>query len=182
MSKFDNLKIHQFTYVRPNEPDLDCFYFDKNEYSEIPKPFDPIESAPLYQPNGFAIGTDYFDDETFPESLVNDIKFPSSKSYNLYLEESETPELDGFFRQMLVVSKLNFGIDKLDKQTLSIKDALSAFIDAEGERCGSGQLDIDGVLGGDGEFSYELLAFGFTVESSEQGIYRIWSRAWIERK
>ena len=37
-------------------------------------------------------------------------------------------------------------------------------------------------MGGDGDMADEVLAFGFMVENSYYGIYRIWGRAWLIKK
>ena len=36
--------------------------------------------------------------------------------------------------------------------------------------------------GGDGDWAKESLCFGLMVENGYQGVYRIWSRAWLVTK
>jgi len=37
--------------------------------------------------------------------------------------------------------------------------------------------ELSGIIGGDGDFEREELAFRLIVEDKEAGVYRIWSRA-----
>lgn len=39
--------------------------------------------------------------------------------------------------------------------------------------------ELHGVIGGDGDYEREQLAFGMLVENREEGIYRIWSRVYL---
>lgn len=39
--------------------------------------------------------------------------------------------------------------------------------------------DLRGTLGGDGDWAKESLAFGFAVENTYWGVYRLWSRPWL---
>lgn len=41
---------------------------------------------------------------------------------------------------------------------------------------------LSGVMGGDGDWAKEALAFGLMVENAYHGVYRIWSRAWLVTK
>ena len=65
----------------------------------------------------------------------------------------------------------------------TIGDALFGFIDDEISRWGLGySWELNGTLGGDGDWAKETLSFGFMVEDANMGVYRIWSRPWLVTK
>jgi hypothetical protein len=69
------------------------------------------------------------------------------------------------------------------QQPMPLKDALWRFIELEREIWGSGMSrQLRGLFGGDGDWAKESLCFGFLVENNDQGIYRLWSRAWLVTK
>jgi hypothetical protein len=71
----------------------------------------------------------------------------------------------------------------LPPQNSTLGDALWAFIQHQQEALGNGYSHkLEGMLGGDGDWARETLAFGFMVENAYQGVYRIWSRAWLVTK
>lgn len=71
----------------------------------------------------------------------------------------------------------------LAPQKLNLGDALWGFIEQQTEQWGTGySYELEGCMGGDGDWAREKLSFGFMVENSYWGIYRIWSRAWLVTK
>ena len=68
-------------------------------------------------------------------------------------------------------------------QTVSIGDLIWKFIEDQQREYGKGySAQLDGLFGGDGDWAKEKLAFGFLVENEYQGVYRLWSRAWLVTK
>ena len=69
---------------------------------------------------------------------------------------------------------------ELVSQKLTLQEAINTFLADQQERYRPG--DLDGCLGGDGDWAKERLAFGFMVENAYWGIWRVWSRAWLITK
>src|SRR5262249_5580998 len=67
------------------------------------------------------------------------------------------------------------------QQELTISEALWAFYQFERARFNPDNSvfpqELNGMIGGDGDYEREELAFGMIVEDSQAGVYRIWSRA-----
>jgi hypothetical protein len=119
----------------------------------------------------------------------------ASKQYGAFIEESENPGEDGFLKQMRIVNY--FGLRYLfqaisDKdyrsfpeQPMTIREALWSFMESEKQNWGTQSWKnpkLAGEFGGDGRFASEVLSFGLMVENSYHGVYRIWSRAWLNTK
>ena len=124
-------------------------------------------------------------------------KKPSEKLFAAFVDESKNPGVDGYLVQMRIVSM--FGLssmfrvidssdcDNFPSQKLIIADSLWDFIEHQCERWGTSFTQdttngLGGLFGGDGHYAREELNFGFMVENSYYGIYRIWSRAWLVTK
>lgn len=117
-----------------------------------------------------------------------------SKQYAIFLQQSGQPGKDGYLSQMRIVP--NFALRHLfgvitseqyqayPEQELSVREAMWAFMQIEKKKYGTGfgSQELDGKFGGDGDFAREELSFGFMVENSYYGVYRIWSRAWLVTK
>lgn len=73
------------------------------------------------------------------------------------------------------------GTEPLVKQKLTVGEALWRFIEIQQQKYNR-LWALDGVMGGDGDWAKESLAFGFVVENAYHGVYRIWSRAWLVTK
>jgi hypothetical protein len=110
--------------------------------------------------------------------------------YAAFWGASSTPLNDRYLEQLRLISPYAlanlFGVKAQDDtqplvtQKLTVSQALRRFIELQREKYGSSSLN--GVMGGDGDWAKESLAFGFMVENSYHGIYRIWSRAWLVTK
>lgn len=66
---------------------------------------------------------------------------------------------------------------------LTMAEAMWAFVEHEKKEWGTfwGEK-LETTFGGDGDFAREDLSFGFMIENADEGIYRIWSRAWLVTK
>jgi hypothetical protein len=67
------------------------------------------------------------------------------------------------------------------KQSLNILQAAASFTLKQREKW-KDRSRLAGMAGGEGDWAKESLAFGFYVENTYWGIYRIWSRAWLVTK
>lgn len=69
------------------------------------------------------------------------------------------------------------------EQSVSVAEALWNFYQSQISRYNPEKelyhSKLSGVIGGDGDYQREQLAFGMLVENREEGIYRIWSRAYL---
>ena len=152
----------------------------------------PFLNGPLTEPSG---GTLYFDDNAPIEKLNAALELMSvyqTLDYVAFGKSSSDPESERYLDQLRFVSRLAlasvFGATITDpppKQTLNIFQATTAFVAAQKERwCGGYTFGsrLAGKAGGDGDWAKESLAFGFHVENTYWGIYRIWSRAWLVTK
>jgi len=158
----------------------------------------PFKSAPILEACG---GVIYFDNDIVRADLealtrIMDIR-PDEKDYAVFTAESNRPGKEGFLAQMRVVSRMGLqyvfhilsseDYDKFPDQELTIADALWIFIEHEKERWGTQfwqdkEKGLRGLFGGDGGYAREALAFGLMLENGYEGIYRIWSRAWLVTK
>ena len=117
--------------------------------------------------------------------------------YVKYDKASSQPLRDGYLRQLRIVSTFalrymfntltEFQYESIEPQEQTMSEALWQFMEEERERWGTSftqdsQNGLAGLFGGDGNYAREELCFGFMVENSYNGIYRIWSRAWLVTK
>jgi hypothetical protein len=154
----------------------------------------PLQDAPISEPAG---GVVYFDGspprEDF-EALLRLMRVRTQESeYAAFLGEAESPIDERFIVQVRLVSRWALaGIFRastdgdagsLVAQTLTVGDALWAFVEDQQQRWGTGMGgELSGTMGGDGDWAKEALAFGFMVENAHHGVYRLWSRAWLVTK
>lgn len=151
----------------------------------------PIAGAPLKTAEG---GVVYFGAHVKPGSIQSlfslcDVQ-KERRSYACFFQVSRDVPRDRFLRQLRIVSyaalaSYFFAItqdeyDCLPDQPLTIAELLSAFIKEETEMRTVNNLA--GSAGGDGHMTSEMLGFGFMVENTFCGIYRIWSRPWLLTK
>lgn len=156
----------------------------------------PIVSAPSQEPSGGVIyfGSNFAHGDFDALLRLMEVK-GDYKDYAVFIVESKKPDKDGYLVQMRVVTK--FGLrfmfnalteneyESFPEQQLTISEALWAFIEQERQRWGTSWMDdkgLHGKFGGDGDFACEELAFGFLMENEYNGVYRIWSRAWLVTK
>lgn len=157
--------------------------------------FEPIRSDPPQEPNA---GVVYFDNGVERSDFEGFLRMmgvrSKDKDYAVFVNESQEPIKDRYFKQMRFVSKFglrfmfgaltNHEYDVFKEQKLSLGEAVLAFMETEKRRFGTffGDSRIEGTFGGDGDFAREELSFGFMVENDYNQIYRIWSRAWLVTK
>lgn len=155
----------------------------------------PIKDASRNEPSGGVVyfgGTPGRDDFTSLIKLLN--VHTRIKGYAAFADYSRVPVEDNYLMQMRLVSKfaLRYVFRAIDEeeygsfpdQNIDIGDALWNFIEDQQDRWGThmGSRELYGVMGGDGDYAKEELAFGFMVENEYNSIYRIWSRAWLVTK
>lgn len=116
-----------------------------------------------------------------------------NRHYAVFLAEATSPERENFLTQVRIVSrfalKYAFGVlsnadyEAFPEQPLDVGELIARFLADQQEIYGTGYSDgLRGAMGGDGDWAKETLAFGFAVENEYQGVYRLWSRAWLVTK
>jgi hypothetical protein len=154
----------------------------------------PYLDAPIANAAG---GTVYFDDSPRREDLDALLRLMGVRAaepqYAAFFERSENTLEQRYVSHMRLVCPFGlsglFGASvdgdaaELLRQDVTLGDALFAFIQGEQDEWGTGMGGkLSGAMGGDGDWAKESLCFGFMVENGYQGVYRIWSRAWLVTK
>lgn len=154
----------------------------------------PLLDAPLTGSSG---GVIYFDGSPDKADLDATLRLLTvhgeTTEYAVFLGESQNPRQDRFLTQIRIVCPFAlgalFGAKASDetipliKQPLSIGELIWKFIEDQQREYGTGYgFELEGLFGGDGDWARETLAFGFLVENEYQGVYRLWSRAWLVTK
>lgn len=153
----------------------------------------PILNSPVQSSAG---GTVYFErrmGDQFETMLDLMGVNAATRSYVAFRFASPEPHVERYIEQMRIVSFAAltslFDIDEKkmpEPQELSLKEAVRGFVDAQADKWNEpGRIyssKIAGMMGGDGDWAKESLAFGFHVENAYWGVYRIWSRAWLVTK
>jgi hypothetical protein len=115
------------------------------------------------------------------------------REYAAFLGKATNTLDERYLVQLRIVSRFAlermFGAEISEKsapflaQDLTVFDALWEFIEDQQQTWGTGMSgSLGGTMGGNGDWAKEALAFGFMVENGYQGVYRIWSRAWLVTK
>jgi hypothetical protein len=156
---------------------------------------DPFLDAPL---NDAAAGTVYFDgtpERADFEALLRVLNVAARvEEYGVFLQDADDPLQQRYLTQMRVVC--SWGLTSLfrvpadevarsvSKQPVSLGKLLWKFIEDQQHTWGTrmGSHALRGVMGGDGDWAKEELAFGLMVENGYHGVFRIWSRAWLVTK
>lgn len=152
----------------------------------------PFLNAPLTESRG---GTLYFDDDTTSESLSAALQLMGlrdMKEYAAYAASSADPPRERYLDQLRIVSKWALASlfeaaspEPLPQQALDIAEAILGFVAAQKAKWNDKwafSAKLAGTAGGDGDWAKESLAFGFHVENTYWGVYRVWSRAWLVTK
>jgi hypothetical protein len=164
-----------------------------SDYYEFqPHQAHPFHDAPLTESAG---GTLYFDESTPVEMLtavLQTMAVYQTTDYVAFGKIGNDSQTERYLDQMRIVSHLAlasvFGTtagEPTPKQSLNIVDAAVAFVADQKAKWNDGSTftsKLSGKAGGDGDFAKESLAFGFHVENTYWGVYRIWSRAWLVTK
>jgi hypothetical protein len=114
------------------------------------------------------------------------------RQFAAFARAAEDPGQEGYLTQLRLVSgfalKHMFGVredpqfEALTAQSSSVLEVLWRFVEHFTQRHRAGDYDLDGALGGDGDWASEQLGFGLMVENEYHSIYRIWTRAWLVTK
>jgi hypothetical protein len=152
----------------------------------------PFLNGPLTESSG---GTLYFDDNASLETLQGALSLMGvyqTADYAAFGNNSNDPVSERYLDQMRLVSHSAltsmFGVtmtELLPKQTLHVPAAVCAFVSAQKSKWNDRYAfssRLAGTAGGDGDWAKESLAFGFHVENTYWGIYRVWSRSWLVTK
>jgi hypothetical protein len=156
---------------------------------------DPFHAAPTQEPCG---GTLYFDDGVQIEHLsaalgVIGVHMPR-QDYAVFGAIADDPIAQRYLHQVRIISKTALAhffqadpeASALPEQPLTLGAYIESFVGFQRATWNdpnyaySGQLA--GTLGGDGDWAKESLAFGFFVENTSWGVYRLWSRPWLVTK
>ena len=161
-------------------------------YGFQPEQAHPILNGPTTEPNG---GTIYFGHRVTHEALLATlglIGVQRETDYIAFGENSSDPVKERYLDQLRIVSTSAahslygaFDAAKPPTQTLEVVKAIGAFVEAQKVKWldgGAFSSRLRGLAGGDGDWAKESLAFGFHVENSYWGVYRVWSRAWLVTK
>jgi hypothetical protein len=153
--------------------------------------FHPILGAPLTASCGGVIYFDSYCDPSDFLSLLEAVGWQNvGKHYAAFVAHAANPKEECFLTQLRIVDR--FGLkylyrvissaeyDAFPEQQFTAGEVLGKFIEHQRETWDVQSLH--GVLGGDGYWGQEHLAFGFMVESAQNAVCRIWSRAIILTK
>ena len=165
----------------------------RSPYSPQPHSGHPHTGAPISESGG---GTLYFDrfakQEDFQAALRLMRLQDNDTDYAAFVHEAVEPAKDRYVTQLRIIS--GFALDHafnlpksqagnaLRKQSLTIGEALWRFVEHFVNEARAGRYRLNGLLGGDGDWAYEKLAFGLMVENSYYSVLRIWTRAWLVTK
>jgi len=152
---------------------------------------DPIRGAPTQEPGG---GSLYFDDNVPVEKLraALDIMgvYTRNVNYAVFAASAEDTEAERYLDQVRIVSKSALAhffkaddkAQSLPEQPVPVGGYIEAFVGEQKDKWNDGYTfsrRLSGTLGGDGDWAKESLAFGFVIENTYWGVYRVWSRPWL---
>lgn len=164
-----------------------------NYYNFHPHNGHPFLGAPITECSG---GTVYFHGDCQRADLEALLRMMGvngrGRQFAAFARTAEDPEKERYLTQLRLVSgfglKFMFGVredpefEALTAQPLSAVEVLWRFVEHFSRRHRAGEYDLDGALGGDGDWASEELGFGLMVENEYHSIYRIWTRAWLVTK
>ena len=156
---------------------------------------DPFHGAPTQEPCG---GLLYFDDGVDLGHLRGALAVigvhTGRRDFAVFAGRSEDAVAERYLDQVRIVSKAGlshfFDVDRdakaLPDQPIGLGDYVETFIAAQKAKWNDPEYaysrSLGGTLGGDGDWAKESLAFGFFVENTPWGVYRLWSRPWLVTK
>jgi hypothetical protein len=157
---------------------------------DAPSP-DPVLAAPTQIPGG---GLLYFDDKADPAKLRGALDilgvYMTLEDYAVFAASAEDTVAERYLDQVRIVSKsalahfFKAGTEagNLPEQPIPLGDYILAFVVEQKGKWNDEYTfsqHLRGTLGGDGDWAKESLAFGFVVENTYWGVYRVWSRPWL---
>ena len=152
---------------------------------------DPISSAPTQLAGG---GILYFSDGIDVAKLRTALEVMQvrldPKSYALFSQASANTIEDRYLEQVRIASPGAlghfFGVEEdaalLQDQPIPVGEYIETFIAEQKDKWNDEYAfssKLSGTLGGDGDWAKESLGFGFAVENTYWGVYRLWSRPWL---
>jgi hypothetical protein len=156
---------------------------------------DPFHAAPTQEPCG---GLLYFDDAVDLQRLHNALAVIGvhgpRTDYTVFAAQANDPVAERYLDQVRIISKAALGhffglgaeAGALPDQQVPLGDYVERFIAEQKAKWNDPKYTfsrrLDGTLGGDGDWAKESLAFGFYVENTSWGVYRLWSRPWLVTK
>lgn len=179
--------------VRPGDT-LESAFAAPGFYGMDAPSSDPIKAAPTQEPGG---GVIYFDDGATDQEIAAMLSLMRVSSlftsFAVFAGSSENTLRDRYIEQVRIMSHGAlrhffgpFGEDAppLLDQPVNFGNYVLTFIRQQEKKWVGFPKgnDLHGRLGGDGDWAKESLAFGFLVENSYWGIYRLWSRPWLVTK
>jgi hypothetical protein len=152
----------------------------------------PFLNAPVTESAG---GTLYFDDDASIETLTAALRLMGvyqTEDYVAFAASSAEPLKERYLDQLRLVSHAALAslfqasvTESPPKQSLNVLHAVAAFVTAQKAKWNDRYVfsaKLSGTAGGDGDWAKESLGFGFYVENTYWGVYRVWSRAWLVTK
>jgi hypothetical protein len=180
--------------VRPWDDPLKVMTAGPDFYGFQAPELDPIRGAPAQDPAG---GVIYFDDSVEPDALQTALSVMGvhllEKNFVVFAGEATDSVKQRYLDQVRIMSRS--GLEHmfhpgphaaaLKPQTVTAGEYIAMFIAAQKAKWSDGyafSTRLSGSFGGDGDWAKESLCFGFLVENSYWGVYRLWSRAWLVTK
>jgi hypothetical protein len=164
-------------------------------YGLSPRPTDPVRAAPEYDPRG---GVIYFDRTDDWQALSGTLSLIGvqllEKDFVVFFGSATHPLQERYADQARIMRRSTlarlYGVDAeadaLEPQTVTVGDYVRQFLNEQQQKWhgtgGAFSPAMYGMFGGDGDWAKEDLCFGFMVENSYLGVYRIWSRACLVTK
>jgi hypothetical protein len=187
------LALGQPMIVRPWDDPLKALS-GPNYYGVDAPDSHPFRAAPTQEPSG---GVIYFDDGVTFDRLSIALEVMGAMlrraDYAVFAAEADDPPNQRFLDQVRIVPKSALGhffdcdeAAALADQPVPLGDFIEQFITAQRAKWNDPSYTfssrLSGTLGGDGDWAKESLCFGFLVENTYWGVYRLWRRAWLVTK
>jgi hypothetical protein len=163
-------------------------------YGVDPPDSHPFRAAPTQEPSG---GVIYFDDSATFDRVRTAVEVMGAlllrADYAVFAAQAADAPKERYLDQVRILSKSALAhfyasgeATALPDQPVPLGDFVEQFITAQRAKWNDPSYTfssrLSGTLGGDGDWAKESLCFGFLVENTYWGVYRLWSRAWLVTK
>lgn len=150
---------------------------------------DPVRGAPTQDAEG---GVIYFDENRTFEDISTALSVIGVRlretDYVVIAKSADDPRRDRYLDQVRIASRGGLGhlfgplpeLAEVPKPPVPLDGYIRQFMDEQRRKWG--YRELSGTAGGDGDWAKERLAFGFMVENTYWGVYRMWSRPWLITK